>query len=61
MLTYGYMIHKILNKQNDNSSKKETFLKSRSIREISLDRYIICYIFSNYFNILCYYYRNGCL
>lgn len=26
MLTYGYMIHKIINKQNDNSTKKETFL-----------------------------------
>jgi NADH:ubiquinone oxidoreductase subunit 3 (subunit A) len=33
MLTFGYMIHKIINKQNKNSNKKETFINQESALE----------------------------
>lgn len=33
MLTYGFMIHKIINKQNDHSLKKENFLNQKAFEK----------------------------
>lgn len=33
MLTYGFMIHKIINKQNNHSMKKETFLNQEAFEK----------------------------